>query len=468
MNFCSLPFLVQLAVTFVAYWRLGTRNQNRLLVVASAVFYAWWDWRFLGLMYLSAGMDFACGRFLASESRTARERKIALVLSLCGNLGLLGFFKYANFFIESATTALTSLGFAAHASTLNIVLPVGISFYTFQTMSYSIDVYRRQVEPTRDFLQFITFVTFFPQLVAGPIERAGHLLGQFAAERHFNLVAAKDGLRQILWGFVKKLVVADVIAGYTMELVPSMDYGGEWVAVKTIVFAFQIYYDFSGYSDIAIGTARLFGIRLTQNFANPYFSRNFTEFWERWHISLSTWFRDYVYIPLGGNRVSNGRRQWNIIATFAISGLWHGANWTFVVWGILHAYFVLGFGRARGATRESSPATLRDAPRILAVFAMTCFAWIFFWSPSIGAAVDNIARLFAGTDPVETFHLLAPYLLVIVPVLAAEWFQRTKAHPLEIESLPVWGRWLIYSVCLWAIFIIGNLDAPGDFIYFQF
>jgi alginate O-acetyltransferase complex protein AlgI len=301
---------------------------------------------------------------------------------MSGNLGLLGFFKYANFFIDSATTALTALGFAAHAPTLNIVLPVGISFYTFQTMSYSIDVYRRQIKPTRDFLQFLTFVTFFPQLVAGPIERAGHLLGQFANERQFDLATAKDGLRQILWGFMKKLVVADVIAGYTMELDPSMDYKGEFVVVKTIVFAFQIYYDFSAYSDIAIGTAKLFGIRLMRNFANPYFSRNFTEFWERWHISLSTWFRDYVYIPLGGNRLGEGRRKLNLILTFAVSGLWHGANWTFVVWGLLHAYFVLGFGRERGAARESFPATARDLPRIFVVFTLTCFAWIFFWSPS--------------------------------------------------------------------------------------
>jgi len=468
MNFCSLPFLILLTLTFMLYWRLGTRNQNRLLVLASAVFYGWWDWRFLGLMLISAVMDFTCGIYLGNESRTARQRKVALTITMCGNLGLLGFFKYANFFIDSATAALTSLGVAAHAPTLNIVLPVGISFYTFQTMSYSIDIYRRQVQPTRDFLQFLTFVTFFPQLVAGPIERAGQLLGQFANDRLFDMATAKDGLRQILWGFLKKLVVADVIAGYTMHLDPSMDYTGEFVVVKTIVFAFQIYYDFSAYSDIAIGTAKLFGINLMRNFANPYFSRNFTEFWERWHISLSTWFRDYVYIPLGGNRLGEGRRQWNLILTFAISGLWHGANWTFVVWGLLHAYFVLGFGRAKGAARESVPATVRDLPRIFVVFTLTCFAWIFFWSPSFNAAVDNLSRMFAGADPVMTLQLLAPYLIVIVPVMMAEWFTQTKQHPLEIASLPTWARWLIYSACLWVIFIIGNLDTPGDFIYFQF
>jgi alginate O-acetyltransferase complex protein AlgI len=205
-----------------------------------------------------------------------------------------------------------------------------------------------------------------------------------------------------------------------------------------------------------------------RNFANPYFSRNFTEFWERWHISLSTWFRDYVYIPLGGNRLGEGRRKLNLILTFAVSGLWHGANWTFVVWGLLHAYFVLGFGRERGAARESFPATARDLPRIFVVFTLTCFAWIFFWSPSFEAAVDNLSRMFAGADPIETIALLVPYLIFIVPFVMAEWFSQTKQHPLEIESLPVWGRWLIYAACLWVIFIIGNLDAPGDFIYFQF
>lgn len=467
MNFCSLPFLVLLVCVFLLYWRLDRHRQNILVVIASAVFYGWWDVRFMVLMYASALLDYWVGLELGRDD-SRFSRKALLGFSLAGNLGMLGFFKYFNFFADSAVAALQGLGFHAEPLLLQIVLPVGISFYTFQTLSYSIDVYRRQFEPTRDFFAFVAFVTFFPQLVAGPIERASHLLPQFLNPRTYDMAAARDGLRQTLWGFIKKIAVADVIAGYTPDLNPDDYYSGSFVIVKTMLFAFQIYYDFSAYSDIAIGTAKLFGFSIMRNFANPYFSRDFSEFWHRWHISLSTWFRDYVYIPLGGSRLGEGRRQLNLLMTFMVSGLWHGANWTFVVWGLLNGIYVLGFSGRGAKYKESDVVTLRELPRMMLVFILSSFAWIFFWSKSLDGAISNIARLSLEIRLDEVVDLMTPYLVVLVPVLCLEWITRRRPHPLDVAHLPVWARWTIYTLCLWFLFLFGNFNAPGDFIYFQF
>jgi len=350
--FNSLEFLVFLPLVFAAYWilnlwtgtRAGLRAQNLLVLAASYVFYGWWDWRFLSLIAFSTAVDYAVGLQIAKanaaelapdapEDACSPKAKRWLFVSLAVNLGLLGYFKYANFFIESWVDAWAAAGVTMHASTLQIILPVGISFYTFQTLSYSIDIYRRRLEPSKDFIAFAAFVSFFPQLVAGPIERASALLPQITKRRHFDYDLAVSGMRLILWGMFKKVVVADTCAIYVNDIFANYEqYSGPTLVLGAIYFAFQIYGDFSGYSDIAIGTARLFGIRLMTNFRTPYFSRDIAEFWRRWHISLSTWFRDYLYIPLGGSRVGKWKAVRNTFIIFLVSGFWHGANWTFVAW----------------------------------------------------------------------------------------------------------------------------------------
>jgi D-alanyl-lipoteichoic acid acyltransferase DltB (MBOAT superfamily) len=344
MLFNSLDFAIFLPLVFVIYWFvLGKklRLQNAFVLLASYVFYGWWDWRFLSLLVISTLVDYVVGRQMLII-KDGVKRKLLLILSLGVNLGMLGFFKYYNFFVESFTQAFTLFGQDLNPQTLKIILPVGISFYTFQTLSYSIDIYRRKLEPTRDFVAFSAFVSFFPQLVAGPIERASNLLPQFYTKRQFESSNAVDGLRQILWGLFKKMVIADRCAVFANEIFNnSADYSGFVLVLGAIFFAFQIYGDFSGYSDIAIGTARLFGFNLMQNFAFPYFSRDIAEFWRRWHISLSTWFRDYVYIPLGGSKGKAIIVLRNTLIVFVVSGFWHGANLTFIFWGLLNAiYFV--------------------------------------------------------------------------------------------------------------------------------
>jgi len=324
MLFNSIEFAIFLPIVFILYWFVTNRDlrvQNLLLLVASYVFYGWWDYRFLSLIVFSSIVDYSIGLQM-SKTDAQNKRKLLLFASLCVNLGLLGFFKYYNFFIDSFVDAFTFFGHSINPDRLNIILPVGISFYTFQTLSYTIDVYKRKLEPTKDILSFFAFVSFFPQLVAGPIERATNL----------------DGMRQILWGLFKKVAIADNCAVFVnLIFANSADHSGSTLFIGAILFAFQIYCDFSGYSDIAIGTARLFGFNLMKNFAFPYFSRDIAEFWRRWHISLSTWFRDYLYIPLGGSRGSNYVKIRNTFIIFIVSGFWHGANWTFIVWGFLNA-----------------------------------------------------------------------------------------------------------------------------------
>lgn len=344
MLFNSIDFAIFLPIVFFLYWffsKKSLRLQNLLIGVSSYIFYGWWDYRFLFLIFFSTCIDYFIGIFIYNE-KDRTKKKYFLWVSILVNLGFLGFFKYYNFFLENFVNAFTFLGRDINSNSLNIILPVGISFYTFQTLSYSIDIYRNKLKPTQDFVAFSAFVSFFPQLVAGPIERATNLLPQFYVKRDFDYNKAIDGLRQILWGLVKKVVIADNCAEYANLIFDnSSSYSGSTLFLGGVFFAFQIYGDFSGYSDIAIGTSRLFGFNLMRNFSYPYFSRDIAEFWRRWHISLSTWFRDYLYIPLGGSKGNLGFKIRNTFIIFLVSGFWHGANWTFVFWGLLNAIYFL-------------------------------------------------------------------------------------------------------------------------------
>ncbi len=480
MLFNSWAFALFLPLVFLLYWSVrsaGDRAQNAFVIAASYFFYGFWDYRFLALIVLSSATDYVVGLGLAAESRP-RHRRWWLGASLAVNLGLLGFFKYFNFFAESMGRMLSSVGMQADVFTLHVILPVGISFYTFQTLSYTIDVYRRKVEPTRDVLAFFAFVGFFPQLVAGPIERAKNLLPQFLRRRTFDLEVAKEGLRLMLWGFFKKVVVADNLAPHVDTIFAnSAGLGGGTLALGLVLFAFQIYGDFSGYSDIAVGVARLFGIRLMRNFAYPYFARDIGEFWRRWHISLSSWFRDYVYIPLGGNRTSTSRHVRNVMVTFGLSGLWHGANWTFIVWGLLHGLYYIPLmlrGRYRPrddiAGRGQAFAKSREVVAIAGTFAATAVAWAFFRAESLSHAVQylgGIATWQTGTGRVLDVIPLAIAILSTATLVLVEWLHRDREHGLDIRHLSQRVRWAAYLVVALAVAFLGNVGEL-QFIYFQF
>ena len=405
MLFNSLEFAVFLPIVFLLYWFVFQNNlkfQNLLIVLASYLFYGWWDSRFLTLIIFSTLVDYFVGRALGNTSNI-KKRKLLLWTSITVNLGFLGFFKYYNFFIDNFTNAFTFLGRDIEISTLNIILPVGISFYTFQTLSYTIDIYRKKLEPTKDFISFSAFVSFFPQLVAGPIERATHLLPQFYSKRKFDYVKAVDGMRQILWGLFKKVVIADNCAMLANEVFNnSTELNGSTLFMGAVFFTFQIYGDFSGYSDIAIGVSRLFGFDLMKNFAFPYFSRDIAEFWRRWHISLSTWFRDYLYIPLGGSRGSLTLKIRNTFIIFLVSGFWHGANWTFVVWGLLNAIYFLPLLLTKNNRNNleiignnGKLPTVREIISMLFTFFLTVITWIFFRAENISHAVSYIIAIFS-------------------------------------------------------------------------
>jgi D-alanyl-lipoteichoic acid acyltransferase DltB (MBOAT superfamily) len=383
MLFNSFTFFVFLPIVFALYWfvlRTKLKAQNALILVASYVFYAWWDWRFLSLILFSTLLDFYLGKALG-KSNSKKRSKSLLWTSLLVNLGFLGIFKYFNFFIDSWVEAWGGLGVDLELSTLSIILPVGISFYTFQTLSYTIDVYRKELQPTHSLLNFAAYVAFFPQLVAGPIERATRLLPQFRQARTFSYQVAKSGVYLIIWGLFKKVVIADNCAFFVNQIFDNPDnFSSAELGLGAVLFAFQIYGDFSGYSDIAIGTARLFGFQLMTNFAFPYFSRDIAEFWRRWHISLSTWFRDYLYIPLGGSRVRRSLQVRNVLIIFLVSGFWHGANWTFIIWGALHALFFLPllFFKLNRKYLENDALQFQQILKIGFTFTIVCLAWIFF------------------------------------------------------------------------------------------
>ena len=477
MHFNSFDFAVFLPVVFLLYWFLVNRNlgwQNALIVIASYVFYGWWDHRFLALIAFSTVVDYTIA--LLMDAGTERRRKCLLWLSVIVNLGLLGVFKYYNFFLESFVDAFALFGKHINTNTLNVILPVGISFYTFQTLSYSIDVYRRRLKPCRDFIAYSAYVCFFPQLVAGPIERASHLLPQFLATRRFDYSRAVDGLRQILWGLFKKMVIADNCARYATEAFDNHEaMTGSSLALGSLAFAFQIYGDFSGYSDIAIGTARLFGFDLKRNFAFPYFSRDIAEFWRRWHISLSTWFRDYLYIPLGGSRGPKWMQVRNVFIIFLVSGFWHGANWTFIIWGGLHALFFLPLlllGRNRNhleivANGKTFP-TLRELLSMLLTFSLVTLAWVFFRAESVGQATAIIGEIFSPTLFKES-KLIPESLSIIVGVfLLVEWSGRQGAYGIARTGLswPKTLRWVFYLLIVSTIVLYSGEEK--EFIYFQF
>ncbi len=482
MLFNSIDFAVFLPIVFILYWFVTNKNlrlQNFLIVVASYFFYGWWDWRFLSLILFSTLVDYIVGFRLEIEERQFK-RKLLLWTSILVNLGFLGFFKYYNFFLDNFIASFSLLGVEFKANSLNIILPVGISFYTFQTLSYSIDVYRRKLKPTKDFIAFSAFVSFFPQLVAGPIERAENLLPQFYKIRIFDYSKAVDGMRQILWGLFKKMVIADNAAEIANQIFNnSADYSGSTLLLGALFFTFQIYGDFSGYSDIAIGTARLFGFDLMRNFNFPYFSRDIAEFWRRWHISLSTWFRDYLYIPLGGSRGSRLMIIRNTFIIFIVSGFWHGANWTFIVWGALHAIYFLPLlltNRNRtylGVVAEGKILpSVRELLLMMSTFGLTVLAWIFFRAENIGHAMSFISEIFSSslfTIPIfeGKRHALETFLLIVLFILV-EWNGREEQYAIANLGLswkrPV--RYAMYYAIFIALFWFGGKEQ--QFIYFQF
>ncbi len=479
MLFNSIDFALFLPITFFLYWFVTNKNltwQNAFVVAASYYFYACWDWRFLSLIVLSTLVDFYIGRTLQVQEDLLK-RKLLLWASIFFNLGLLAFFKYYNFFLENFLEVFSLFGKELQGSTLKIILPVGISFYTFQTLSYTIDVYRKKLNATTDLFAFAAFVSFFPQLVAGPIERATQLLPQFQRRRIFHYTPAVDGLRQILWGLVKKMLIADNCAVF-VDLIfnDSAAHTGSTLLLGALFFAFQIYGDFSGYSDIAIGTARLFGFDLKQNFAFPYFSRDIAEFWRRWHISLSTWFRDYLYIPLGGSRGSKLMVVRNVLIIFLVSGFWHGANWTFVVWGALHALFFLPLILTNKHRQHLSIVAEgkmlpsgKEAIQMLSTFAMCLLAWVFFRAESIEQALQILASICSPS--LFTLPTIRPSDLIglILVFLGMEWIGRNGKYALapilQKCNLPL--RWSLYLLLVLSIIYLGIFE-DHQFIYFQF
>ena len=472
MLFNSIEFAIFLPVVFLLYWfvfRWSVRAQNLFVVAASYLFYGWWDWRFLFLIAFTSLCSWGSG-LLIERYRQRPVAKAVHVLNIVLNLAILGVFKYYDFFVTSFANLF--LHGRTDGLLLNIILPVGISFYTFQALSYSIDVYRGKLEPTRDIVQFFAFVSFFPQLVAGPIERATNLLPQFAKPRMFDYAQAVDGMRQILWGLFKKIVVADNCAAYVDYVYGAYStQSGITLAIAAVLFAFQIYGDFSGYSDIAIGTSKLFGIKLMRNFDNPYFSRDIAEFWRRWHISLTTWFRDYVYIPLGGSRVSKAKVVRNTFVIFLLSGFWHGANWTFLAWGAYHAVLFLPLillGRNRKFTGVVAEGRLlpswSDFGRMLLTFILVTVGLVLFRADSISQAWHYLALLpQGGAAYTEGLAACTVYVLLM---LVMEWIHRAGNHGLDLHIRSTALRILLYySLIVIMFFAYTNSEA---FIYFQF
>jgi len=473
MFFNSIEFSIFLPIIFFLYWFITNKNlkiQNVLIIIASYIFYGWWDWRFLSLIIFSTLIDYSIGILLYKENND-RKRKLLLWISILVNIGFLGYFKYYNFFVDSFISTFSFFGANAGFSSINIILPVGISFYTFQTLSYTIDIYKRKLKPTNDIISFGAFVCFFPQLVAGPIERATHLLPQFYKKRHFDCKQAISGVNLIIWGLFKKMVIADnaalivngIFANYTNESSLSLLTG-------MLLFSFQIYCDFSGYSDIAIGVSRLFGFDLMNNFKFPYFSKNIREFWNRWHISLSTWFRDYLYIPLGGSRVKKQRGLLNIFIVFIVSGLWHGANWTFVFWGFLHAlFFVPNFLFKDKIPTRNYHFNIKNLILILINFLLVSMAWIFFRAENISDAFQYLKNIFLFTDGQTFFKKTNSYLLMtinasigILFLIIAEY----RAMRKDKSEIKFSSATLIVIIIL--IFLLGVFKDQSNFIYFQF
>jgi alginate O-acetyltransferase complex protein AlgI len=473
MVFNSLHFVWFFIVVYCAYRVLPHRAQNWLLLVASYYFYAAWDWRFLGLLIASTLVDFTCARALSRTSAPSARRAL-LVLSLGFNLTLLGFFKYFNFFADSLHGAFAALGWSVDFVTLRILLPVGISFYTFVTMSYVIDVYRREIPATRDLLDFAVFVAFFPHLVAGPILRASTLLAQIDSPRRITREQMRDGAWLIAWGYFQKVFVADNLAGLANSAFdPAAPQTGVNMLLGVYAFAFQIYGDFAGYSNIARGTSKLMGIELMENFRFPYLVRTPQAFWRHWHISLSTWLRDYLFIPLGGSRGSEWQTRRNLFVTMVLGGLWHGAAWTFVFWGIYHGLLLIGY---RAAERWQAFHALVAGPHVVArlvswavMFHLTCYGWLIFRARSAGQIRDLTVNLFANFAPttMNVHGSLVPLLLYTTPLFAVHACEAWFDDGLVVPRLPVGVRYSIYAAVGYLTLLFGNFGG-AEFIYFQF
>lgn len=472
MLFNSIDFAIFLPIVFAIYWifHRSIKVQNIILLVASYVFYGWWDWRFLILIFISSIVDYFVGLKLGSTEKE-KNRKLLLAISLIVNLGLLAFFKYFDFFIDSFVNTFSLLGYSLNSSTLNIILPVGISFYTFQTLSYTIDLYRKKISPTNNLIDFLAFVSFFPQLVAGPIERAKNLLPQFQVKREFKESVAIDGVRQIAWGLFKKIAVADTL-GIVVDRVFAAPYEMSFsmLLLGVIYFAFQVYADFSGYSDIALGTAKLFGFKLSINFRYPFFATNIAELWRRWHISLVTWIRDYVYYPLGGNKKGKLVSIRNILIVFLLSGLWHGASWHYVLWGGLNGLFFIplilkdktDLLKITGAVRQG----FNKLGSMILTFFIFALLLVFFRAENIPYAISYLTHLFSFTSG-ETFVPAYFDLYLIVTLLIFDWIGRKHEHPLQVLPNNRILRFLIYFLVVYLTLI--NIDSgTHEFIYFQF
>jgi alginate O-acetyltransferase complex protein AlgI len=484
MLFNSISFAIFLPVVFILYWFVLNKSlkiQNMLVLVASYFFYGLWDWRFLFLIFASTLVDYLVGIAIDNNNENLKRKKAWLWVSVIFNIGLLGFFKYYNFFADSFIDMFQLFGYTITSTwTLNIILPVGISFYTFQTMSYSLDIYYNRLKPSKDFLSFATFVAFFPQLVAGPIERATDLLGQISSKRVFSQNQIIEGLKLILWGLFKKMVIADALAPMVDDIFTNYStYPASTLILGVTLFSFQVYGDFSGYSDIAIGTSKLFGIELMSNFKFPNFSRNVAEYWQRWHISLSTWFRHYIYIPLGGSRVSKLKSVRNICIIFLVSGFWHGANWTFIFWGAFHALaFVPVFLLGRNAIYKDSVVaensffpSFVEIGQLLLTFAIVTFSRIFFRSESLTDAFGYISRIGSDMSYAPYQHPLGYrmtdyFILVLLFVLYEFRMRRDERSPFKFKNKYV--RFAAYTLVIFAILLFYDSGFDRSFIYFQF
>lgn len=465
MTFDSLSFAIFLPIVFASFWsvRHHLRLQNSLLLMASYLFYGWWDWRFLSLLLITTTTSYMAA--IRIERAIMEDRKAAArcwnIVNATITLLILGIFKYYDFFASSFSELMQAFGFETDWPMLHLVLPMGISFYTFQALSYTIDVWREQIRAERNWLTFAAYLAFFPQLVAGPIERASRLLPQFAKPRHFIRAEAVQGCRQMLWGFAKKIVIADNCAPIVERIFSEPEaVGGSAILYGAVLFAIQIYADFSGYSDIAIGTARLFGFRLTANFDNPYFATSIPDFWRRWHISLTSWFRDYVYIPLGGSRKGRYRTYLNTVIVFSLSGLWHGANWTFVAWGLYHGLLFLpwNMGWLQRAKGPDTRSMLQRLPSIAITFLLVCIGWIFFRADSIGCAFLCIGRMLTQFDLL--FMQYSKSIIVLVALMLwAEWYRLPLPQTKYL-------RWAVYYVLIGLMLVMATTST--QFIYFQF
>ncbi|WP_369753196.1 MBOAT family protein [Flavobacterium sp. WC2409] len=477
MFFNSLSFALFLPIVFVLYWFVFNKTksaQNAVLIIASYYFYSCWDWRFLFLLVFSTFLDYYTG-IQIEKAKATGFRKFWFWLSICINLGFLGIFKYYNFFASSFSELLNGFGLHSSPLLLNVVLPVGISFYTFHGLSYVIDIYLKRIKAEYNFVDYSLFVSYFPLLVAGPIERATHLLPQVKVKRTFDYEKAKEGVFQFIWGLVKKVVIADTCATYAnavFDHYTSMN--SLSLILGAIYFAFQIYGDFSGYSDMALGMSKLFGLDLLRNFNYPYFSRDIAEFWRRWHISLSSWFRDYVYIPLGGSKGSKIKQVRNVFVIFLLSGFWHGANWTFIAWGLINALYFLPLlllnknrSNIETVNLEWNLSSIKVLWNILVTFGLSCLAWIFFRAKSIEIAFDYIGRIFTDRTFIPqylenerySYEILGMILLFVL----VEWNSKTKVEPISGKY-----SWVKITLCLAALIALGTYSDYKEFIYFQF